>query len=73
MPDIQLKMARDDTEVDEPKSMATKIQLWMNFIAQLTRKIENACDSKVQERVSLILNRISDKFDQFTIDYKTAR
>ena len=56
MPDIQLKMAREETE-EQPKSMATKIQLWMNFIAQLTRKIENACDSKVQERVSLILNR----------------
>ena len=72
MPDIQLKMARDDTELDEPKSMATKIQLWMNFIAQLTRKIENACDSKVQERVSLILNRnfLTNSIN-LRIDYKT--
>ena len=45
------------------KPMATKIQLWINFIAQLTHKIERACESKVKERVCFVFYL----FDQFCL------
>ena len=68
--DFNLKMASKNGElIDESiqsassveKPMATKIQLWINFIAQLTHKIERACESKVKERVSFFIrSNLSD-------------
>jgi len=54
LPNFNLKMASPRT-TPEPtgKSMATKIQLWINFIAQLTQKIETACESKVEPTVCI--------------------
>ena len=55
MPEINLKIANRGSKsglIEYPEeSISQKLQLWLNFISQLTQKIEDACDSKVEERV----------------------
>jgi len=44
-----LKIANRGKEIEEiEQSKATKIHLWINFISQLTRRIEVACESKIE-------------------------
>ena len=55
IPEINLKIANRGNERNEmieyrEESISQKLQLWLNFISQLTQKIEDACDSKVQEK-----------------------
>lgn len=48
-PKINLKIANRGKEIEEiEQSKATKIHLWINFISQLTRRIEVACESKIE-------------------------
>ena len=48
-PNINLKIANRGKEIKEvEQSKATKIHLWINFISQLTRRIEVACESKIE-------------------------
>jgi hypothetical protein len=52
MPEINLKIANRGSKsglIEYPEeSISQKLQLWLNFISQLTQKIEDACDSKVE-------------------------
>ena len=44
-----MKIANRGKEIEEiEQSKATKIHLWINFISQLTRRIEVACESKIE-------------------------
>ena len=48
-PNINLKISNRGKEIEEiDQSKATKIHLWINFISQLTRRIEVACESKIE-------------------------
>ena len=56
---VQRKLGKEIEEIEQSK--ATKIHLWINFISQLTRRIEVACESKILNRIfaKLIKSRIN--------------
>ena len=43
---VQRKLGKEIEKIEQSK--ATKIHLWINFISQLTRRIEVACESKIE-------------------------